>query len=44
MEVTLKIVVRNTDGGNIKGVLEILGAIKNDHPDLFQQAEVVIHL
>lgn len=42
MKITLKVEVANSEKRVLDGALAILESIKNDHPDLFQQAEMVI--
>ena len=42
MEVNLKIELKATDRLVVEGALGMLESIKNDHPDLFQQVEMVI--
>lgn len=42
MDATLKITVHLFSASCIEGALAALEAIKHDHPDLFQQAEVVV--
>jgi len=42
MQTILKITIASTDPIRINGAISLLEAIKKDHPNLFQQIEMII--